>query len=167
MIVSIEQSRHCGQVCATIGGGLRRGRSGTVYLTPVEPAYLYARFTVVLVARGAPRTSVGARRRLRALDYQRGRSHHLRAPFVGQGVNALPYNVFDVATRQLLRAYHYFLTVQRLRSIQRALGEFQFGFRTICGGSVGGGDGGGGGGGGGGSSRRVGGTRMRIIFVYG
>lgn len=73
--------------------------------------------------------------------------------------------MFDVATRQLLRAYHYSLTVQRLRSVQRALGKFQFGFRAVCGDGVGGG--GGGSGGGDGSSRRVGGTRMRIIFVYG
>lgn len=74
--------------------------------------------------------------------------------------------MLDVATRQLLRAYHYFLTVQRLRSVQRALGKFQFGFRTVCDDGVGGG-GGGSSGGSDGSSRRVGGTRMRIIFVYG
>lgn len=110
-------------------------------------------------------TSVSARRRLRALDYQGGRAHHHRASLVNQGINALPHDVLDVVARQLLRAYHYFLTVQRLRSVQRALGKFQFGFRTVCGGGVGGGDGGSGGGDG--SSRRVGGTRMRIIFVYG
>lgn len=73
--------------------------------------------------------------------------------------------MFDVTARQLLRAYHYSLTVQRLRSVQRALGKFQFGFHAVCGDGVGGSDGGGSGGGS--SSRRVGGTRMRIIFVYG
>lgn len=122
----------------------------------------------MLVARGvhAPDgdPSVGTRRRLRALDYQGGRPHYHRASLVNQGVNALPHDMLDVVARQLLRAYHYFLTVQRLRSVQRALGKFQFGFRTVCDG-VGGS--GGGSGGGDGSSRRVGCTRMRIIFVYG